>query len=986
MKIRIGNDFKTKWAITWLGEPEDFSDATDISLFFNIYDKKIELTKDVDYTITNNIIEIDVTPDICNILGPYNLELHYTKPNSDFIDGERRSAVDIDAFRIVGKSDKADATQDVSIISDAVAIFLDIAYKKLEEIEANEDVRITSENERKDAEDIRVENEDIRISNEQDRQTNTATAISNAEQATLNANNSATYANEQGAYAEEMSSHPPTIINDYWHIWNFTTNQYETTGQYARGDSAIDGALVVQEKGQSAVNTMSQKAVTDELVQLAGDTIQFEYGDITAGGVLVDSTTSIRSLPVYFNTRAKVGDLIKIEYSVINGFKTKSRIAFLGNRAVRHADGLPDWFFYNGVIRFTYDGTFDNIIFSLEKIDGGEITLSELQEHNVRIQEKPLAFTQDVTEGVNSVKKYLSKKYEVGKFNSGYITTPAVGNTISWNITANGAIKHLVIDVEKGDEFMLTGRGGSGFRLFCFVNINDVVLEVALSGTIQNDIFLIAPEKGKLIFQSYNDIDFYLAKIISTEDNAATPTDSKQLLNSIGFELGGINLNSGGPANAENRIRSLPIYFNTRTALGENIEFDIITATPLNPVTAWGYFGNKPVKRLDVLDNYRFNSHVLAFKYDGTFDNVKFTLGKSTNFTTDEILEYRVNISHQISFNTNNFVIPPLEHIYIPSHNISGIFNKNMMYPDMSGILSANTDINEIYDLYNTLMGENSNYISRDLLGYDSSGGYPIYRYDFNPLVIDYAWLLPTKKRLKFMITSGIHAEPVAIWTLYHLMSNICNNWQDDEVLTFFRFNVDFIIVPFVNPFASADGINGSRKNSNGVDINRNFPRGWVGGEPESSVYGGTQPLSEVEAQYIYNILKGDRDITAVIDYHNYSGNSNTTNFMWVIPGNHFPALVGDSFGYRMLAKWIQEYDFITPETNINKVSDNDGGMLGNQGVDFNIPFSCSFENGDRLWIDPNGSKHDSNVMNMAYESFVNFLAMTVDSITRRSL
>lgn len=119
MKIRIGNDFKTKWAITWSGEPEDFSDATDVALFFNIYDKKIELTRDVDYTITDNIIEIDCTPDICNILGVYNLELHYTKPNDDFIDGERRSAVDIDAFRIVGKSEKADSTQDVSIISDA---------------------------------------------------------------------------------------------------------------------------------------------------------------------------------------------------------------------------------------------------------------------------------------------------------------------------------------------------------------------------------------------------------------------------------------------------------------------------------------------------------------------------------------------------------------------------------------------------------------------------------------------------------------------------------------------------------------------------------------------------------------------------------------------------------------------------------------------------------------------------------------------------
>ena len=56
-----------------------------------------------------------------------------------------------------------------------------------------------------------------------------------------------------------MSSHPPVIIDDYWHNWNFTTDQYETTGQYARGDSAIEGSLVLQTTGQSAVDVMSRK-------------------------------------------------------------------------------------------------------------------------------------------------------------------------------------------------------------------------------------------------------------------------------------------------------------------------------------------------------------------------------------------------------------------------------------------------------------------------------------------------------------------------------------------------------------------------------------------------------------------------------------------------------------------------------------------------------------------------------------------------------
>lgn len=197
MKIRIGNDFKTRWAIMWMGEPEDFSDATDISLFFNIYDKKIELTKDVNYTITDNVIEIDCTPDICNILGVYNLELHYNKPNDGFIDGERRSAVDADTFRIVGKSAQESGETELSITTDmaigfkgdkgdsAYQVWLDAGNVGTEEdyldwirqpatdiaetVNLQEQARAEAENTRRNNEEQRVEAEDIRLSSEQSR-------------------------------------------------------------------------------------------------------------------------------------------------------------------------------------------------------------------------------------------------------------------------------------------------------------------------------------------------------------------------------------------------------------------------------------------------------------------------------------------------------------------------------------------------------------------------------------------------------------------------------------------------------------------------------------------------------------------------------------------------------------------------------------------------------------------------------------------------
>ena len=101
----------------------------------------------------------------------------------------------------------------------------------------NETARGNAEDDREDAEALRlsaeitrVQNEQARITAESTRQTNTAIAIQNAETATTNAENAA-------ILAIEVAEHPDTILNDYWHKWNTTTNAYETTGIKAKGDT-----------------------------------------------------------------------------------------------------------------------------------------------------------------------------------------------------------------------------------------------------------------------------------------------------------------------------------------------------------------------------------------------------------------------------------------------------------------------------------------------------------------------------------------------------------------------------------------------------------------------------------------------------------------------------------------------------------------------------------------------------------------------------
>ena len=191
IKRRINEDFKHVWAINWNGLPEDFSDATEIVLTASVFGKKTILERGIDYVIEGNLIIVDFTPRFATIAGIYNLELKYIKPSDGFIDGERRSAVDIDVVQIVSKSSQVTATGDITSTSEAMTGFQGLsAYEvwlkdnpgktkedyfnwlqkpatdavslidaKIDEL----DTAIQQESERVEAEDIRLSNEQSRV-------------------------------------------------------------------------------------------------------------------------------------------------------------------------------------------------------------------------------------------------------------------------------------------------------------------------------------------------------------------------------------------------------------------------------------------------------------------------------------------------------------------------------------------------------------------------------------------------------------------------------------------------------------------------------------------------------------------------------------------------------------------------------------------------------------------------------------------------------
>lgn len=158
-----------------------------------------------------------------------------------------------------------------------------------------------------------------------------------------------------------------------------------------------------------------------------------------------------------------------------------------------------------------------------------------------------------------------------------------------------------------------------------------------------------------------------------------------------------------------------------------------------------------------------------------------------------------------------------------------------------------------------------------------------------------------TMQRQKIFIVAGIHGwENASQFNTFVLLSKLCNCASPDYMAL--RSAIDLYVIPCVNrygAFHATDPRTISRKNANGVDINRNFPNPtWqVMGEPTDTHYSGPYAASEFETQMI--IKCAEKIIPDVmIDHHSYNGND-TYNFYQA-----FSNLRGQKLGYQNIYAW----------------------------------------------------------------------------------
>jgi protein MpaA len=120
------------------------------------------------------------------------------------------------------------------------------------------------------------------------------------------------------------------------------------------------------------------------------------------------------------------------------------------------------------------------------------------------------------------------------------------------------------------------------------------------------------------------------------------------------------------------------------------------------------------------------------------------------------------------------------------------------------------------------------------------------------------------------LILAGIHGdEPKSVYVARRLCADVAQGRSPGERAT-------VVVVPVVNP----DGYElRKRRNTQGVDVNRNFPtRDWSAGRKRSRFYGGPAPASEPETQAILALVEslGPAEIIAL---HSISEHRQCNNF-----------------------------------------------------------------------------------------------------------
>jgi hypothetical protein len=227
---------------------------------------------------------------------------------------------------------------------------------------------------------------------------------------------------------------------------------------------------------------------------------------------------------------------------------------------------------------------------------------------------------------------------------------------------------------------------------------------------------------------------------------------------------------------------------------------------------------------------------------------------------------------------------------------------------EKAAITSAEKTVASVYAKYDALMAENPDFITKTDLGLCSDGVTHVYRYDFCEQEprhqSGFEW---SETKPKFIVVTGIHREWNGIYGMFHALSEITTNSELAEL----RRSVHFIVIPVLNPYSISGpyATVGHAANYNGVEIHRNFEVGFTVANEGTIHYSGATPLSEVETQYLDNILKANTDAAYFLTCHSFDRDKTWgVGFLWGSSATKYMCNIAFRVIDKMGKSWHKKY------------------------------------------------------------------------------
>ena len=258
-----------------------------------------------------------------------------------------------------------------------------------------------------------------------------------------------------------------------------------------------------------------------------------------------------------------------------------------------------------------------------------------------------------------------------------------------------------------------------------------------------------------------------------------------------------------------------------------------------------------------------------------------------------------------------------------------------------SVVCSSSTQASEVYSIYDALLANYPDYVTKNNLGQDSAGN-NIYEYVFAQHLPEYGKATPSGNdyTIKYqdwpqdprpveLIMSGVHGdEKGSVWGLALLMQELCASTSGDA-LYFIKLNTVVKVIPIVNVY----GFNhDSRLNYNGVNINRDYVNN---SQPETQVI-----RSWFDANYETSIC--------IYDFHN----TVTRSCLWNNSKQYTTQSMMLTFSRVLESSWrtvdnsLNNYDDLLVYNDFDTESTSEGFFFLNYGALSSVIESCRSSEG----------------------------------------